>query len=492
MSANPSSGVGQVRKRLFVFCDGTWQDGVNKSQPPTNVGTLARCLEGVSEDNYLQIVYYDSGIGNGTSWFGQRVDAATGRGIEAKIRNAFSFLSHNYTFGKQESPPNDTGQDEIILVGYSRGAFAVQCLASFISQTGLLEPQHLYYLRGLFTLWENRDLTPLGRGPRTPIQIKLNEEVDGFLTARILHKVPIKACVLWDTVSSLGSLIPRPRRLSHVGNTVPEAVQNAFQALALNETRTQFQPCIWKSKENKDTFAKQCWFLGSHGDVGGGQDAALGAVTLIWMIGLLQARTGTKFSLAEIGKHLRHKLLEWDFHVNHITGRLTQITTLTRMSTLGQATTMSPLWWITGMRNRQIVYEAGQMDSRFQVSISVHFTVRFAMSKDSHACPVLRDWKTTPQPNGVVLWEGQNSVLLEEELDEKNISSHEYKYLRDWCDDNFPVLQTDRDRFAEQHQADIQTPGSHESLDSFLSLLRECLIFEEHKLAPGRHYNTWI
>jgi uncharacterized protein (DUF2235 family) len=56
----------------------------------------------------------------------------TSTGISAKIRNAYSFLSHNYNFDVL---------DEIVLVGFSRGAFAVQCLASFISQTGLLQKQ---------------------------------------------------------------------------------------------------------------------------------------------------------------------------------------------------------------------------------------------------------------------------------------------------------------------------------------------------------------
>lgn len=70
-----------MQKRLFIFCDGTWKDGVNKTQPPTNVGTLARCLEGVADDGYLQIVYYDSGVGNGTGGGITRgIDGATGRG----------------------------------------------------------------------------------------------------------------------------------------------------------------------------------------------------------------------------------------------------------------------------------------------------------------------------------------------------------------------------------------------------------------------------
>ena len=137
-----------IKKRLFVLCDGTWQDGVNKTRPLTNVATLARCLAPMDDDGCLQIVHYDGGVGKSSGAVSQLIDGATGRGISAKIRNAYSFLSHNYNF----EPTHGRDFDEIVLVGFSRGAFAVQCLASFVSDTGLLERQHLYYLRGLFTL----------------------------------------------------------------------------------------------------------------------------------------------------------------------------------------------------------------------------------------------------------------------------------------------------------------------------------------------------
>jgi uncharacterized protein (DUF2235 family) len=68
------------KKRLFVFCDGTWQDGINNKSPLTNVTTLARCLEPIDSNGCPQIVYYDSGVGNVTSAPAQFVDAMTGRG----------------------------------------------------------------------------------------------------------------------------------------------------------------------------------------------------------------------------------------------------------------------------------------------------------------------------------------------------------------------------------------------------------------------------
>jgi len=68
-----------VKKRFFICCDGTWNDGINNKGPLTNVSRLARCVKGVADD-YLQIVYYDNGVGNGTALPSQTVDGATGRG----------------------------------------------------------------------------------------------------------------------------------------------------------------------------------------------------------------------------------------------------------------------------------------------------------------------------------------------------------------------------------------------------------------------------
>lgn len=53
---------------------------MNSGLAPTNVATLARCLKPVADDGYLQISYYDSGVGNGTSKVAQLIDGATGRG----------------------------------------------------------------------------------------------------------------------------------------------------------------------------------------------------------------------------------------------------------------------------------------------------------------------------------------------------------------------------------------------------------------------------
>ncbi|KAF7985339.1 hypothetical protein HWV62_6545 [Athelia sp. TMB] len=80
---------------------------------------------------------------------------------------------------------------------------------------------------------------------------------------------------VFDTVGSLGlpeELTGKSHQMNLIfgfpDHTLGEHVENAFHALALNETRADF-----------------CWFTGSHSDIGGGwHDHDLADLTLTWMI----------------------------------------------------------------------------------------------------------------------------------------------------------------------------------------------------------------
>ncbi|KAK1834089.1 hypothetical protein QBC39DRAFT_344233 [Podospora conica] len=514
----------RVKKRLCVFCDGTWQDGVNKTRPLTNVATLARCLAPIDEDGCLQLAYYDSGVGTSASRLAQLIDGATGRGISAKIRNAYSFLSHNYNF--------DRPGDEIVLVGFSRGAFTVQCLASFLSDAGLLQRQHLYYLRGLFTLWSLR-MVPGG-------ETTFRNERRRLLRSGVLHPVSITACAVWDTVSSLGNRI---RPLSFVGRTVPSNVKNAFQALALDEWRRDFRPVPWEDLEPKRDddvdstvqHVSQCWFLGSHRDVGGNGDAALGALTLLWMVGKLSDKVGMLLDEEEIAKHLKHKFLEWDFEVSRgILGtKFKEISrTLSTMEHSGQSTPQNWYWRLRGWESR-----ARYLRLAHSLPNEIHFTVRLTMAKGTNSSKPLRKWCTSwvsqkdelpariqwqnstqshaatghDGGDGVALematlgWTTSNddggygtglematsgrtttNVLYEHNLDR---DGEEYTLFNNWTKGTFPPKPTDRAGFAKLQQ-EVQEPGSKTALDSLAKLLGACMEFdEEDRLAPQMLYH---
>ena len=62
-------------------------------------------------------------------------------------------------------------------------------------------------------------------------------------------------------------------------------VENAFQALALDERRSSFAPALWEKKPGNTTILRQVWFPGVHSNVGGGyDDQELANITLAWMI----------------------------------------------------------------------------------------------------------------------------------------------------------------------------------------------------------------
>ncbi|KAM0334209.1 hypothetical protein ACHAQA_001230 [Verticillium albo-atrum] len=126
-------------KRLIVCCDGTWfnsDDGYSKPllgkkqgalQVPSNVTRISRCFKRTCDDGRIQIVNYQSGIGTGSNTLDTLIGGAFGSGISMRIKEVYSFLAANYFDG-----------DEMILIGFSRGAFTARSVAGMVAKLGLL------------------------------------------------------------------------------------------------------------------------------------------------------------------------------------------------------------------------------------------------------------------------------------------------------------------------------------------------------------------
>lgn len=90
--------------------------------------------------------------------------------------------------------------------------------------------------------------------------------------------------------------------------SITDCIENAFQALALDESRASFSPAVWEKPRGNTTAwrswfgncaralpnadrlqnLRQVWFPGAHSNVGGGyDDQALADITLAWMISQL-------------------------------------------------------------------------------------------------------------------------------------------------------------------------------------------------------------
>lgn len=123
------------RKRLAVFCDGTWND--LRMKDLTNVARLAKCVESRGWEGRRQVVFYDSGVGVATG-VGRLADRLVstlggimGAGLDDKIESAYRFLVLNYDPG-----------DEIFVFGFSRGAYTARSLCGLIRKCGILRREH--------------------------------------------------------------------------------------------------------------------------------------------------------------------------------------------------------------------------------------------------------------------------------------------------------------------------------------------------------------
>ncbi|KIW76095.1 hypothetical protein Z517_10840 [Fonsecaea pedrosoi CBS 271.37] len=287
------------KKRLIVTCDGTWLDADNglvngQKQPPSNVSRIGWAIKDTSRDGIPQIVNYQAGVGTMGGPTARVVGGATGLGLKENMRMSYTYLAVNWRAG-----------DEIFLMGFSRGAFTARSLGGMVGALGLLTRSGLPYFNEIFEDWEHRaDDRYVSQFPDIPFPEKgrFDDRYVQELGRRGLTtlNVPIKAICCWDTVGALG--IPRvpwleSLRLQARGmhayefydTTLHPCIENAFQALALDERRAPFTPALWEKRDNHRTNLVQCWFPGVHSNVGGGyNDQQLADITLAWMISKLE------------------------------------------------------------------------------------------------------------------------------------------------------------------------------------------------------------
>ncbi|KAI0556091.1 hypothetical protein F4679DRAFT_578212 [Xylaria curta] len=78
--------------------------------------------------------------------------------------------------------------------------------------------------------------------------------------------------------------------------TVPNKVENAFVAISLHEKRWSYRPVVWEQQLKEGQKVRQCLFLGSHNDIGGGNiDAGLSTISLHWMVARIKKACGARF-----------------------------------------------------------------------------------------------------------------------------------------------------------------------------------------------------
>ncbi|KAK2591853.1 hypothetical protein QQS21_010462 [Conoideocrella luteorostrata] len=301
------------KKRLIVCCDGTWMNsdygfvkpGLFRKkgmlQVPSNVTRISRCFKRRCGDGTLQIISYESGVGSGSNTIDSITGGAFGVGLAERVREVYAYLCANYMDG-----------DEIFLVGFSRGAFTARSVAGMIGNLGLLTREgieHFYPIFKDMQNWQNGDyVDPFPgvpfrdkpKGPHSADEYRARLEKMGY--TRVYQEsgrlIKVKAVCVWDTVGSLGiPKIPWLEKLGWHDTALSERIEHAFQALALDETRTPFSPAVWErpTRDRLSTDLRQVWFPGNHGNCGGGwDDQGMANCTLAWMMDQM-ASVGVEF-----------------------------------------------------------------------------------------------------------------------------------------------------------------------------------------------------
>lgn len=249
----------------FIILDGTMSS--LQAGRETNAGLTFKLLsEGSQQANIT--VYYEAGI----QWrdWKSTWDVMTGKGINRQIARAYGVLASRFREG-----------DAIMLIGYSRGAFAVRSLAGVIDLVGLVRDDYA----------AERMIRQAYRHYRAGAASK----AAGAFRELYCHRdVQIEAVAVWDTVKALGVRLPLVWRWSvrehdFHGHALGNHIRHGFHALAMDEKRVAYAPIMWQQHDGWQGHMEQVWFRGNHADVGGQvweYPAArpLSNIPLVWML----------------------------------------------------------------------------------------------------------------------------------------------------------------------------------------------------------------
>ncbi|MGA7617086.1 MAG: DUF2235 domain-containing protein [Thermoanaerobaculia bacterium] len=213
---------------LYAF-DGTWNDRTKMQGHETNSAKLFDVYGGPNKQ-------YEVGVGN--KWYSSWVGGATGLGGRARLNEAYKALEEFY----------NSGDHDIDIIGFSRGAAEAREFANLINERGV-------YNRA---------------------------------TGKVDHP-PVRFLGVFDTVASFGI----PGNDINLGYNLKVApnVQTARQAIAANEYRGTFPLSRLENPKCPDPRVEEQPFPGSHSDVGGGYEdnQHLSREALKWMWAQMKA-----------------------------------------------------------------------------------------------------------------------------------------------------------------------------------------------------------
>jgi uncharacterized protein (DUF2235 family) len=143
-----------------------------------------------------------------------------GSGLGNHIKDAYRFLMQHY----RES-------DKICLLGFSRGAYTVRCLAGMLHKVGLLPAGNVAQINFAYAFY--KDDSPIGWKMSAQFKSTFCTDVDVYFVG------------VWDCVASVG-FIPRTLPFSH---SPTNSIHYFRHAMALDEHRSKFNVSHWRQQD---------------------------------------------------------------------------------------------------------------------------------------------------------------------------------------------------------------------------------------------------
>ncbi len=294
-SRKPKASPAPQKKRLIFCFDGTWNR--IDSQNPTNVARIAQSVSRIDGKGVAQLIHYDEGVGTDNKWL-KMPAGMFGWGLKDNIVEAYHFLVLNYEPG-----------DDIIVFGFSRGAFSARSFVGMINNCGIISRRALHHIRDAKALYTSKDKD---KKPWSDIsrQFRFDHCRDLCLPGdrewraqqypEMDHSKATDLAVqyvgIWDTVGALGvpkhlRFIRTPSKYRFHDTRLSDLVKSARHAVAVDERRGAFEPTFWSNlhilnaEYAGETPYQQQLFPGTHGSVGGGGPVrGLSDAALDWVI----------------------------------------------------------------------------------------------------------------------------------------------------------------------------------------------------------------
>ncbi|CAE6415671.1 unnamed protein product [Rhizoctonia solani] len=196
-----------VPERTLVLCfDGTSNHFSDKN---TNVVKLVELLK--KDDPSKQMVYYQTGVG---TYSPPGVMTSAGLAIASKLDEAVAWYLYQHVIdGYRYLMETYRMGDRIAVFGFSRGAFTARALAGMLHCVGLLPRHNSEHVAFAYEVYKNAndriDACSPGSASACAESVKAKNVNPDDFKRTFCVPVMIDFVGVWDTVASVGALIPK-------------------------------------------------------------------------------------------------------------------------------------------------------------------------------------------------------------------------------------------------------------------------------------------